>query len=134
MRRLVQLLVLVTPLILATSVQAQQPAGGRGRGAPPDPPKNLQILPKDIPRPELIAIMGGFTRGLGVACSYCHIEPETDGRDDMAADDKQPKKTARVMMKMMTDLNARFVAEVGKPAADLTRVQCVTCHRGIAVP
>ena len=137
MKRLVQLLVLVTPLVMAGGVQAQQqPAGGRGGrgGAPPEPPKNLQILPKDIPRPELIATMGGFTRGLGVACSYCHIEPETDGRDDMAADDKAPKKTARVMMKMMTDLNTRLVAEVGKPAADLTRVQCVTCHRGVAIP
>ena len=76
MKRLVQLLVLVTPLILTTAAQAQQPAGGRGgRGAPPEPPKNLQILPKDIARPELIATMGGFARGLGVQCSYCHVRP-----------------------------------------------------------
>ena len=101
MRRLVQLLVLVTPLILAASAQSQQPAGGRGgRGAPPEPPKNLQILPRDIPRPELIATMGGFARGLGVQCSYCHVQAEPDGRDDMAADDKAPKKTARIMMKI----------------------------------
>jgi hypothetical protein len=137
MKRLVQLLVLFTPLILASPVQAQQqPAGGRGGrgGAPPEPPKNLQILPKDIARPELIATMGAFARGLGVQCSYCHIEPETDGREDRAADDKAPKKTARVMMKMTMDLNTRLGTEVGKPASELTRVQCVTCHRGVAIP
>lgn len=86
MKRLIQLLVVVTPLILASAVQAQQPGGGRGGrgGALPEPPKNLQILPKDIPRNELIATMGAFTRGLGVQCSYCHIRPETDnGREDM---------------------------------------------------
>lgn len=136
MTRLVQSLVVVmaTSLMLAGSAQAQQPAGRGGRGAVPEPPKNLQILPKDIPRPELIGVMAAFARGLGVQCSYCHVQEPTDGHDDMAADDKPPKKTARIMMKMMTDLNARLGTEVGKPAAEMTRVQCVTCHRGIAIP
>ena len=136
MTRLVQSLVavVVTSVALAGTAEAQPPAGRGGRGGAPEPPKNLQILPKDIPRPELIGVMGGFARGLGVQCSYCHVQEPTDGREDMAADDKAPKKTARVMMKMMTDLNARLGTEVGKPAAEMTRVQCVTCHRGIAIP
>lgn len=126
--------VVVASLAWAVTAEAQQPAGRGGRGGAPEPPKNLQILPKDIPRPELIAVMGSFARGLGVQCSYCHVQEPTDGRDDMAADEKAPKKTARVMMKMMTDLNARLGTEVGKSAAEMTRVQCVTCHRGIAIP
>ena len=28
----------------------------------------------------------------------------------------------------------KLQAELGKPAAELTNVQCVTCHRGVAIP
>src|SRR3954467_6116960 len=80
----------------ATSAQPPAPGGAgggqQGRGGPPPPPQNLQILPKDIARPELLATMRGFTQALGVQCNYCHIAEGQGGRNDFAADDKQLKK------------------------------------------
>ena len=121
-------------LVFAASLTAQAPAGAQGRGTPP-PPQNLQVLPKDIPRPELNAIMQGFAQGLGVQCSYCHIAEGRGGRNDFAADEKPQKKVARVMMQMVdhdNDMIAKGV--VGKAAADVVKVQCATCHRGSAIP
>ena len=53
---------------------------------------------------------------------------------DYAADDKRQKLTARVMIAMTNDINARLAAALKKPAADVTRVQCATCHRGVTNP
>ncbi|MGB7220401.1 MAG: photosynthetic reaction center cytochrome c subunit family protein [Vicinamibacterales bacterium] len=136
-------------------------AGG-GRGAPFPPPTNLQVLPKDIAVPDLQAAMNGIAQSMGVQCNYCHVPPAAPpapaagaaaappaaggargGRGgapqlDFALDDKAEKKTARLMLKMVNDLNAKLTAEVapviGRPAAELTRVQCATCHRGVTKP
>lgn len=121
--------------------QAQAPAqggtaqapGGRG-GQPPPPPQNLQILPKDIPRAELLATMRAYAAGLGVMCNYCHVQEGQGGRNDMASDEKAPKKTARVMMQMTAHINETLATGLGKAAADVTKVQCATCHRGEAIP
>jgi hypothetical protein len=124
---------------LAASLSAQAPAGapapGQGRGGTPQPPpQNLQVLPKDIPRAELIAMMGQFRQALGVECSYCHIAEGRGGRNDYAADDKTPKKTARLMIQMVTHVNETIASGIGKPAADITKVESATCHRGAAIP
>jgi len=122
---------------LVATAAAQPPAGGapgaQGRGTP-QPPQNLQVLPKDIPAADLRAMMQNFAQALGVQCAYCHIAEGRGGRNDFAADDKQPKKTARLMMQMMTRVNEAIESGVGKPASDITRVQCATCHRGAAIP
>ena len=85
--------------------------------------------------------MQQFTMGLGVMCEHCHVpqagaQPGANGQIpmDFASDDKQEKKTARVMMKMVMDINARLGSELGKPAASVVQVQCMTCHRGSAIP
>src|SRR5580765_4960396 len=110
------------------------PAGAAGRGQAPPPPQNLQVLPKDIAREELIATMRGYTAGLGVQCNYCHVQEGRGGRNDFATDEKAPKKTARVMITMMNHVNETLGSGLGKPAADITKVQCATCHRGEAIP
>jgi hypothetical protein len=51
---------------------------------------------------------------------------------DFASDDKEEKDLARAMMKITQDLNARLPMDFGKPANELTRVGCITCHRGRA--
>jgi hypothetical protein len=38
------------------------------------------------------------------------------------------------MIAMTRDLNAKIVAATGKPINEVTRVTCITCHRGVAVP
>lgn len=115
--------VFIAGLALAASASAQPPAGGQ---APP-PPKNLQVLKADTYGPAMRA----FTQALGVQCNYCHVmEPARD----MASDEKQTKKTARMMLQMVQHANETIAGGVGKPAAEVVRVQCWTCHRGKAIP
>ena len=94
--------------------------------------KNLQVFPADTPRPQVIQAMQGFTQGLGVRCEFCHVDEP--GHQDFAADDKRVKKVAREMMKLTMDLNTKIPTAVSKSATDSTRVQCATCHRGVAIP
>jgi hypothetical protein len=115
---------------------AQPPAaGGQRAGGAPAPFKNLQVLPKDISRQDLTETMRAFNAALGVQCTYCHayIGPG-DPKNDMASDDKAPKLVARVMLQMTNDINARLAANIKKPADQITKVACATCHRGSAIP
>ena len=132
---------------------AQAARGAQPQAAPPPAPSNLQILPKTTSRQDVVAIMQGFTQALGVQCVFCHerppappplavgAEPAGGGRrgqgppqPNFAADTNPRKKTARVMMTMVNELNAKLASGLGKPAADTVRVECVTCHRGVALP
>src|SRR5262245_8049917 len=145
------LCVAVLLIMLAIPLVAQEPArggagqgGGRGGGGRGNaaPPTNLQVLPKDWSRQQVVQVMQGFTMALGVMCNYCHAEmagaqPGPNGQVplDAASDEKQAKKTARVMMRLMTDVNTKLDTELGKSAsAPNGRVQCATCHRGSAIP
>lgn len=123
-------------VVLTGSLAAgQAPAAGgqRAGGAPPAPMKNLQILPKDMPQPEVVAIMRAFNAALGVQCGHCHVWTKPgDPSNDMAADTKTEKLVARVMMQMTSDINAKLAASIKKPA--VARVECATCHRGEAIP
>jgi Flp pilus assembly protein TadD len=117
---------------------AQQPPAVTGTvtvaPAPTPPPMtNLQIFPKDTPRQQVIQTMQAFAQALGVRCEHCHVD-EGPGKQDFASDQKLPKKTARAMMQLTRDVNAKIPDAVGKTADAATRVQCVTCHRGVAVP
>ena len=142
----------------SASAQNDAPPAGRGRGAPP---RNLQVLPKDTAPQDVGAVMQQFTRALGVPCTYCHVQntpppltaeeaaaqaaanPQPAGRGrgrgqagpqmDFAADDKRQKQTARLMLTLVNDLNARIAAIPGR-RTDSTRVQCATCHRGVPNP
>lgn len=60
------------------------------------------------------------TAGLGVKCDACHVE-------DRSSDEKQMKKTARMMFAMVKDINAKF------PDGQ-AHVTCYTCHRGEEMP
>jgi tetratricopeptide (TPR) repeat protein len=95
---------------------------------------NLKVLPKDISTQELRTIMGQFTRALGVRCGACHASKPGEQRLDFALDDKPEKKTARVMMQMTHDLNEKYISTLEDHSDPPIKVQCVTCHRGIAHP
>lgn len=133
--------------VLSTSASAQQtttggattttaPAGqaAQGRGGPPPAPQNLQVLPKDIQRQDLLALMRSVNQALGVQCNFCHVAEGQGGRNDYATDEKAPKKTARAMIQLSMHANEMIPTAVGKTAADTTRVQCWTCHRGERTP
>lgn len=96
----------------------------------PDKFTNLKILPKDMPKRELMDVMRNFSAALGVGCEHCHVE-KPDG-DDFAADDKAPKRAARAMMQMANDINQRLLPTAGLESP--MQVRCITCHRGLTKP
>jgi hypothetical protein len=96
--------------------------------------KNLKVLPKDMPVSQVIETMKGFTRALGVRCTYCHVGEEEKPLNtyDFASDSKDKKVTARAMIAMVGVLNEKTLPDAtGLPDA---RVTCFTCHRGSTRP
>lgn len=117
-------------LSIGRVVHAQPPQGG----PPPPPPSNLQVLQKDTPRPDVVAVMRTFTTGLGVTCDFCHVQDGT-GRNDFAKDDLPTKRAARAMLVMVAQINQAVAATLkDKPPSEIVKVECVTCHRGLAIP
>jgi tetratricopeptide (TPR) repeat protein len=110
-------------------------AGGATWAQPPaqEAPKNLKVLPKDWSRAQVVNVMQAFTAALGVGCDHCHVFNQ-GAPPDFASDDKPEKDMARAMMKIATDLNANLAVAFDKPSAELTRIQCITCHRGVPEP
>ncbi len=100
---------------------------------------NLQVLPEDIGRQELIAVMRGNALGLGVRCHYCHVgeEGQPFSEYDFASDEKLTKRKARFMLRLVRYLNEERLPElaaVGERADPPVRVTCETCHGGKPVP
>src|SRR2546425_1041938 len=117
-------------IVFAAAASAQTTPAAPPQAPPPI--TNLQVYPKDIPRPELVATMQGFTQALGVQCTYCHVGQAP--QFDFASDTKPTKVVARKMILMSREITAKLPEVTGKPAADVTRLRCATCHRGVAIP
>lgn len=120
-------------LVLPATLPAQRRGGGGGQ-----PARNLQVLPKDMPRPELTATMRSFAMSLGVRCNHCHVVTGTgpNGQEeiDYVADDKETKAVAREMLKMVMDINAKYLPTTGRTIHARNQVTCETCHHGLARP
>ena len=103
---------------------------------PPDSLTNLEVLPEDIPFPELMQTMGAFTRALGVRCSACHVGEEGAplATYDFAADDRALKRKARAMLRMVGAINGERLAGLDDRAEPPVEVRCFTCHRGTRLP
>src|SRR5215472_14526060 len=97
----------------------------------PEKPKNLQVLPKDWPGTRLRPVMTGFTRALGVRCSYCHKGEEGKPLStyDFASDDNPNKNRAREVLRMLGDINDHL--KKIEPSGDKrVNMWCHTCHHG----
>jgi tetratricopeptide (TPR) repeat protein len=94
---------------------------------------NLQVLPKDIVRTELVRTMRTWAGELGVRCHHCHEGPEDLKGMDFAIDTKATKRAAREMARLVKTFNATVSA---LPPRDGPRetVACYTCHRREARP
>ncbi|HVT39405.1 MAG TPA: c-type cytochrome [Gemmatimonadaceae bacterium] len=103
---------------------------------PPERTKNLKVLPMDIPIRALVDTMAGFTRALGVRCTYCHVgrEGEPLATYDFAADEKTEKAKAREMLRMVTAINSDHLAKLASRRAPRITVTCATCHHGVSQP
>jgi len=121
---MLRMLYIVVLLSVATALPAQVP----------DKFTNLQVFPKDISSKDLIEIMRGFSFSLGVRCDHCHAGKDGPNlpRMNFASDERETKKTARVMLRMVEAINRDYIGKVSqKPAI---AVECVTCHRGLSRP
>ena len=100
----------------------------------PDKFTNLQYFPKTISRQELMGNMRGFCFSLGVRCQFCHAGKDGNKREqmDFASDEKDTKKTARAMLRMVDAINQEYIAKMGRTAP--IRVECVTCHHQLSIP
>ena len=122
-------------VLALVALAAIVPARGQDQWTWPEKPKNLQVLPKEFTGARLRPIMTGFTRALGVRCTYCHVGEEGMPleRFDFASDEKRTKLVARQMMRMVQEINRRLDTIPGRTSAGL-QVACVTCHRGVSRP
>ena len=137
--------VLLTLICLAPLFAQQPPPPGGAR--PPRPaPKNLKILEPT----NLMAVMHSFENALGVQCEHCHV------KGNFASDEKPQKETARKMIVMAREINAKYFthesgaepaaasanagdhagANAGANAANHAKmyVTCFTCHHGAVEP
>ncbi len=107
-------------------------AGSAGAEVP-DKFTNLKVFPETIGKQELIGAMRSFSMGLGVRCDYCHVMKTPGDFDSMdwASDKMEHKKTARIMVRMVRQINGKLLPE---PGEEPMRVTCVTCHRGLTNP
>lgn len=97
----------------------------------PERAENLQVLPKDFPAERLRAVMLGFTRSLGVRCSYCHVGEEGQPLSsfDFVSDDNPKKDIARTMVRMLGVINDTL-ATIEPSGSRRVNMGCQTCHRG----
>jgi len=119
--------IVVALLFAAVSVSAQQWNW-------PEQPKNLKVL-QGFTGQKLAPVMRGFTRALGVRCTYCHVGEEGKPLTtyDFASDANPNKDRARAMLKMLGSINEQLKTF---PASGEKRVNmwCHTCHMGKARP
>jgi hypothetical protein len=87
--------------------------------------ENVQVL-KGLSDLQFDRAMNFMRASLGVHCSYCHV---VEGGDkwDFSSDAKKEKVTARKMISMTMEMNAKFFE-------GHTEVTCNTCHRGSTRP
>ena len=107
------------------------PAHAQEKWSWPEKPKNLQVFPKDWSGTRLRPVMVGFTRALGVRCSYCHKGEEGKPLStyDFASDENPNKNRAREMYKMLGDITDHL--KKIQPSGDKpVNMWCHTCHHG----
>ena len=123
----VALAVTIGLVAAAAAAQETQPP----RWSWPERAENLQQLPEDLPPERLRAVMTGFTRALGVRCSYCHVGEEGQPLSsyDFPADGNPMKVTARRMLAMLGDVN-EHLEQIEPSGSERVNMWCHTCHRG----
>lgn len=117
------------------AVLAIQVAAAQNQWSWPDKPANLQVLPKTFDGARLRPVMTGFTRALGVRCSYCHVGEEGKPLStyDFVSDANPNKERARTMLTMLGDINTHL-ENMSRSSDPPVNMWCHTCHRGRPKP
>ena len=91
--------------------------------------KNIQYFKTNVPAGRLLAVMEiGYSKSLGVNCTYCHVPGAWD------KEDKPAKQIAREMAQMTMAINTDLLAKVKNLKSARPVVNCTTCHRGQVKP
>ena len=100
--------------------QAGTPSSSNGSAAPtqtapkkpmiPDVFTNLKVLPPDIMKQDLLAVMKGMSVGMKVRCSQCHVATDDLSEADFPSDEKPTKIAAREMLRTLFDTRAKYPA------------------------
>lgn len=103
------LLVLVVALLAASQ---ENPAAAPAPKPPmiPDTYTNLQVLPKDIKKSDLVPVMKSFAITMNVRCSHCHAVPDDLSGGDFASDEKPTKLAARKMLAAIFEVQKKYPA------------------------
>jgi len=103
---------LVAALLSAASSQEKpaEPAAAPKQPVIPDTYTNLQVLPKDIKKPDLLAVMKSFSRTMDVRCMHCHAVPDDLSSGDFASDEKPTKVAARKMLAAILEVQKKYAA------------------------
>ena len=143
---------LFSPVLASVSlVLLTNAANGQSRGEQQSGPaahQNLKVLAIDIPQPQLLQTMQGFTQALGVQCGYAtRPRPHRRAREAVPAaavgrprrsltsrPTRSPRRRRRENDADVRELNSKVPTAVGRSADVTARVECVTCHRGVAIP
>ena len=98
-------------------------------------PKNLKVLPKNIPHRQLDSVMRSYNVALGVKCNYCHARTEDGKHLDFASDAKHEKEMARNMIRMTEKLNKKYFEHTNtEHGVSMMAVSCYSCHHGEQEP
>ncbi len=71
----------------------------------PDKFVNLQVLPKDITKKNLVNMMKQFSTTFVVRCSYCHSVSDDLTEGSFDSDEKPTKVKARELIKTILETN-----------------------------
>ena len=84
------------------------------------PARDLDVLPLDLTRVEVLEVMRLMTLGLGTECTLCHASE----RNDYGSDELPAKAIGRAMMCMVEAIRPGL--DWAHPPQDL----CFQCHEG----
>jgi len=92
-------------------------------------PTNLKVLSRDISADDIDRLMHRYQQELGAPCGYCHEENRETKYIDYASDENPIKETARFMISMTSDINNKYLAQLGDRRYS-EPISCGNCHRG----
>jgi photosynthetic reaction center cytochrome c subunit len=137
--------------VSAQEHRSQPTAGGAQHHREAPAPTNLKVLPKNLTGEQVHEIMHKWAGELGAECTTCHtVDPNRkmpNGRPalNFADDSKAEKNTARLMLRMVEDINKNYLSKVEDtdhdrasadraPGKENEALSCGTCHRGQVHP
>src|SRR5262245_49910175 len=93
--------VMLSAIVIASAQEPQQSPARPKSNPIPDHFVNLQVLPKDIKKPQLVGIMKQFCMTFNVRCLHCHAVSDDLVQGSFDSDEKESKHKARELLKMI---------------------------------